>query len=93
MLFLRTVNEKTGATDNEELVGCVKYRVTHKTADDFEKINKDSDWHKNDVPCSNGTPITAFLSCRNGSIIPLYGNMNRYYIMTETGKTFERIYC
>ena len=92
MLFLRTVNEKTGATDNEELVGCTKYRVTHKTADDFEKILQDSNWQEN-KGFDNDNHITAFLSCRNGSIIPLYGNFNRYYIMTETGKTFERIYC
>ena len=86
MFILRSVNKKSGLTSNREIGD--RYTLTYAGADDFEKIKQDSDWESG---CEDHRMIGAFLSNHNGRIEALV-TFNEYYVMTETGKTFERIF-
>lgn len=53
-------------------------------------FNEKSDYEKKSVPSTTDEIVTAFIISNNDYIIPIYSSHSNY-IMTESGKTFERI--
>ena len=86
MFILRTINKKSGIASNQEIGE--RYTLTFGGTEDFEKIKIGSYWESS---CEDHNMIGAFLSNHDGRIEAL-SSYNEYYIMTESGKTFEKIF-
>lgn len=85
MFILRSVNKVSGIAHNRILGD--SYTLVFKGFDEFEKIKEGGDWES---PCEDHNLILAFLSNNNGRIEGL-DSYSTYYIMTESGKTFEKV--
>lgn len=85
MFILRTTWPQKGNTSNEVLNDY--YEIVYRDSEDFDSY-KDSVW-PHGVTDESVDMCFGFIIC--GKVIPLYKNVD-YYVMTDNGKTFEKIY-